>query len=333
MYADGDLQTIRDDVRGLSPDTNFPVSNPSNPSTQQKPPTGEEECHRQDHPNGQPAVSDYENYCFPYFLIGAGYVAIAPYSVPRICLRDDSSAKGYFSQYPYQSVAGYIIKETKPVQPVVTADQMAGKKFAEAPQSEDLSIYPRTEKPPDAAAQDQNLVPGYMNILPMPFSKTWACQIQTDYIDNFDDLTGVSGKLIFETTSRWGCQASIHAFCEDLHDSKYDRLTLGDCNLIYRFAQHPRGQMRMGIGANWMTDPIQTDWGFNFTYGGDFFPCKPWVISAEIDWGTLGRAGLFRFRTTTGLIIRNFETYVGYEYSDIGTTQDNFFVTGLRIWF
>jgi hypothetical protein len=91
--------------------------------------------------------------------------------------------------------------------------------------------------------------------------------------------------------------------------------------------------MRMGVGMNWLNDPTQTDLGVNFTYGGDFFPRKPWVISGEIDAGTLGNAGLFRFRTSLGLIFRRFETYVGYEYSDIGRTQDNFFISGVRVWF
>ena len=251
-----------------------------------------------------------------------------------MCLRDDSSVKGYFPRYPYQLDTGYIINETKPIQPVVTADQLAGQKFAQAPQSDDLSLYPRPDKPPDAPAPEENTsVPGYMNILPTTLGKPWACQIQLDYIDNFDALTGLSGQIIFETTSRWGCQATFHTFCEDLHDDRYDHLTLGDCNLIYRFAQHPRGQMRMGIGANWLTDPAQTDLGFNFYYGGDFFPRKPWVVSAELDWGTLGHAGLFRFRTSTGLVFRSLETYVGYEYSDIGSTQNNFFVSGVRVWF
>jgi hypothetical protein len=89
----------------------------------------------------------------------------------------------------------------------------------------------------------------------------------------------------------------------------------------------------MGIGLNWLNDPTQTNLGVNVTYGGEFFPCKPWVISAEIDGGTIGHAGLFRFRTTTGVVWRSLETYVGYEYSDIGTTQNNFFISGVRVWF
>jgi hypothetical protein len=64
-----------------------------------------------------------------------------------------------------------------------------------------------------------------------------------------------------------------------------------------------------------------------------FFPRKPWVVSAAIDWGTLGHAGLFRFQTTAGLIFDRFESYIGYEYLDIGATQANFLLGGLRVWF
>jgi hypothetical protein len=34
-----------------------------------------------------------------------------------------------------------------------------------------------------------------------------------------------------------------------------------------------------------------------------------------------------------GIIIRNVETYVGYEYFDIGSTQTNSLMAGIRIWF
>jgi hypothetical protein len=139
--------------------------------------------------------------------------------------------------------------------------------------------------------------------------------------------------LILETTSRFGIDSSFLYLTERFPDADDDHLSLGDCNLIYRFAQSSRAQMRTGIGANWLNDSTRTDLGFNFTYGGDFFPCKPWVISAVVDWGTLGHAGLFRFRTTAGVIFDRFEGYVGYEYLDIGTTQGNFLIGGARVWF
>ena len=52
-----------------------------------------------------------------------------------------------------------------------------------------------------------------------------------------------------------------------------------------------------------------------------------------MDGGTLGRAGLFRFRTTAGVMMHGVETYVGYEYTDIGREHWNGLVAGLRLWF
>jgi hypothetical protein len=332
--AQGDLQTIRDDVRGLSPASAGSSQNQSPPPADAGSQTHEKACGRQSDPSSQQTIDNYKEQTYPYFLLGAGYAVIAPYWVPRMCLRDDSSMKGLFARYPYQYDTGYMLHEPKPMPPVVAADQMAGNNFAKNLPPDELNIYQQNGNPPEPSAANANPnVPEYMNQPPLPFQKTWAAQVQVDYFDNFDRLNGVSGNLIFETASRWGVKVSAHAFHEDLPNDRFDRLTIGDANIVYRFAQHPRGQMRMGIGLNWLNDPRQTDLGFNFTYGGDFFPCKPLVISAEIDGGTIGRAGLFRFRTTTGVIWRSLETYVGYEYSDIGSTQNNFFISGVRVWF
>ena len=73
--------------------------------------------------------------------------------------------------------------------------------------------------------------------------------------------------------------------------------------------------------------------GFNFTYAADIYPRKPWVLSAAIDWGTLGQAELFRFRTTAGVVFHGVETYAGYEYTEIGRAHWNGLVAGLRFWF
>jgi hypothetical protein len=69
---------------------------------------------------------------------------------------------------------------------------------------------------------------------------------------------------------------------------------------LSRIGPSERAQFRAGLGMNWLDDPIDTDLGFNFTYGADFFPGRPWILSATLDWGTLGSAELFRFRTSVG---------------------------------
>ena len=43
--------------------------------------------------------------------------------------------------------------------------------------------------------------------------------------------------------------------------------------------------------------------------------------------------GIFRFRTSVGLIINRVEVYSGYEYLDIDNSQINALMGGVRIWF
>lgn len=59
----------------------------------------------------------------------------------------------------------------------------------------------------------------------------------------------------------------------------------------------------------------------------------PWIISTVFDGGTLGHAGLFRLRLTGGVVFHGVEAFAGYENLDIGRTDINSVVTGLRFWF
>ena len=75
-----------------------------------------------------------------------------------------------------------------------------------------------------------------------------------------------------------------------------------------------------GLGFNWLADAQDTNFGFNFTYGGDWFVRRPWILSAEIDWGRLGQAALFHGRATVGLHFHRLEIYTGYDYYDVNRT-------------
>jgi hypothetical protein len=158
-------------------------------------------------------------------------------------------------------------------------------------------------------------------------------RLDVDYLETFDRLNSVNGCLLVETVSRFGLDTSWNHFEERLRSGGHDQLSLGDCNLVYRFAQSEWAQFRAGLGLNWLSDSCGADVGFNFTYGADLYPRKPWVLSATIDCGTLDRAGLFRFRTTAGVVFHGVETYAGYEYTDIGRTHWNGAIAGLRFWF
>jgi hypothetical protein len=160
-----------------------------------------------------------------------------------------------------------------------------------------------------------------------------AARLDVDYLNTFNRVDSIGGHLLVETASRFGLDASVDHFEERLRSGGRDRLELGDCNLVYRFAQSDRAEFRAGLGLNWMSDSCGGDVGFNFTYGVDLYPRKPWVLSSTIDCGTLGQAGLFRFRTTAGVVFHGVETFAGYEYTDIGRTHWNALIAGLRFWF
>ena len=307
--AEGDLDAIRSDVRNSPPESSSP------PPPAERPPS-----HDHDHRDAA-GREQLDNLDSNLFLAGAyvgAYVATSPFWLPRIVMGDDSSV-AYFPRFPYDDTPGYL-KSDAWLSGFATENALAGGTGSQ-PASNDPNAA-RTE-PPNGSL---------VNLAIDPSLRRWGGQFRSDYGDNFGHLTGVGGELILETTSRFGIDTSFQYLTERLPSADDDHLALGDCNLIYRFAQSPRADAH-GVGANWLNDSTRTDLGFNFTYGGDFFPCKPWVLSAAIDWGTLGHAGLFRFRTTAGVILNRFEGYVGYEYLDIGSTQDNFLIGGVRVWF
>ncbi len=152
-----------------------------------------------------------------------------------------------------------------------------------------------------------------------------------EYVSNFDELSKVGGSVLFDTALRWGLDSEFNYRREDLRSSK-DSLWTGDANLVFRFCQSKQVQMRTGIGFNWLSDQSNSDFGFNFTYGGDWFPTKPVIVSHEIDWGKLGHASLFHGRVTVGANYHRFEPYVGYEYFSVGNANFNGLVLGTRLW-
>jgi hypothetical protein len=168
-------------------------------------------------------------------------------------------------------------------------------------------------------------------------TRFWSGRFSVEYLEPFTDANGVSGRLLLSTSSRFGLDLEASHFDERRASARPESLWVGDCNVVFRFAQSEKAEFRAGLGFNWLDHPdpagAQTDFGFNFTYGADLFPRKPWVFSAELDAGNLGRANLFRFRTTGGILLRGIEAYTGYEYLDIGRGHFNLLLAGVRAWF
>ncbi len=162
---------------------------------------------------------------------------------------------------------------------------------------------------------------------------TWAWRARPDYGTNFSGLEWVGGNFLLETTPRIGAETDFRFLQEELPFGGHDSLWLGDANLFWRFAQSDQTQMRAGIGFNYLSDELHSDFGFNFTYAIDWYPVQPLVISAEMDLGNLNEAWLFHLRTTAGVTWRGAEAFVGYDLYDIDHFQAQGMVAGIRIWF
>ncbi len=177
--------------------------------------------------------------------------------------------------------------------------------------------------------------PGYLIIDPLSSEgmRGWAGRVTGQYGDNFGDISHWAGRLQLDSQARIGFDGEWYARREELPGGESDQFWSGDANLTFRFAQSEIAQFHAGLGANWLTDDAETDFGFNFTYGVDLFPVEPWVISSSIDWGRLGHAGLFHFRGTAGLLIRNVEVFGGYDLFRIDKVNINSLIAGVRIWF
>ncbi len=114
---------------------------------------------------------------------------------------------------------------------------------------------------------------------------------------------------------------------------EFDALNLGKADITFEIARSERALFRFGLGTNWLADSRETNFGFNFDYAVDFFPHKPWVLSAEFDAGTLGNTHLFHARTTAGVLWRQTEAFSGFDYLDIGRVNSGSLIAGVRFWF
>jgi hypothetical protein len=181
---------------------------------------------------------------------------------------------------------------------------------------------------------------GYMLIDPpeavgMPGDRephVWAARVRGEFGTGFDDLDWIGGHVLIDTTSRLGLDSDVRYVWEDL-DARRDSLWLGDANVLFRFAQSEFLQFHTGLGMNYLSDTVGSDFGFNFTHGLDFEPVRPWVFSAELDLGTLGHASVVHVRMTAGAMWGASEAFIGYDLYDVGSTQIQGLVAGVRLWF
>ncbi len=302
-HAQGLLDTMRDSVRLAPPPSTGDSSSPSRDRDDDR----DDHDHHSYHDDDCDDDSDWGGL----YLIG-GYLFVAgvtsPWWGPHVALGDDFAVDAYFPRFPYDDdVPGYMVAADWP------ARSLYEKGLYDAafdPETDHISLDPMLAR-----------------------FKQWSARLRAEYADDSEDISRIGGHLLLSTTSRWGLDMEMNYLQENLPGGRRDQLWNGDCNVIFRFAQSEHMQWRTGLCFNWLDDETTTNFGFNFTYGMDYFPARPWVFSSTLDWGNLGRAEQFRFRTTAGVLIWGLESYVGYEYYDLDETQINSLIGGVRIWF
>jgi len=177
--------------------------------------------------------------------------------------------------------------------------------------------------------------PGYMMIDPALHEDHWIYggHFQGEYGETFDSISRIGGRRLLDSTSRWGVDTEFNYRREEIAAQVHDQLWTGDANLTFRFAQSRRVAMRTGIGMNWLSDRWGTNYGVNFTYGGEWFPVDPVVVTAGIDWGRIGDAEAFHLRTEVGLVLGRVEPFIGFDHFSVGGANTQELVSGIRIWF
>jgi len=162
----------------------------------------------------------------------------------------------------------------------------------------------------------------------------WMARVSIEDGNDFNGLNRVGGQVLFDTASRFGVVTNWDHFHESFSLGKRsDVTTIGDITLLCRFAQSEHVLMRAGVGCRIMTDEHTTNAGINLHYGGEWFPCAPWVVTGGIDFGNLGGAFVVRTRASAGVLWHGIEAFGGYDFLRIGDVNLHGPMLGVRFWF
>ncbi len=160
----------------------------------------------------------------------------------------------------------------------------------------------------------------------------WAARARGEFGTGLGDIDWIGGRVQVDTRWRLGLETDARYVRENAAAGR-DDLWLGDANVLFRFAQSECWQFRTGLGCNFLSDRVGSDFGFNFTYLADWQPVRPLTFAAELDLGTLGNATVVHVRTTAGVAIGVSEVFVGYDLYDVGSTQIQGLVAGVQFWY
>jgi hypothetical protein len=208
---------------------------------------------------------------------------------------------------------------------IITGDNGDMFEFTSYPYSTtDAYLKPLGDKAPDR-------VPTFFGLTER--SAAWSVRAAIEDGDDFRRINRFGGSLAVLADRRINLFTDWKGVVERLPGGRTDGMVFGDANIAYAFAEDEKLQVYAGLGLRTLSDSGRTDLGGQAIYGFDWFPCKPLVASARLDLGVLGNAVLLESRATVGILFRNVETFVGYDYLLIDRNAVQGMVGGVRFWF
>ena len=173
---------------------------------------------------------------------------------------------------------------------------------------------------------------GYIRKLPLRGeTRPLAIRLDAEYVATFDNLYNINGHLLVSTAPRLGSRRRGTKSRSNLPTAAATSFRWATATWSTALPR-PMGRIPQRAGAELDGRFRPRRLRIQLQLCGRSLPRKPLVFSSELDGGTLGRAGLFRVRTTAGIVWHGVETYVGYQYTDIGRAHWNGLVGGLRLW-
>ena len=231
------------------------------------------------------------------------------FHLPHYLIEDrrEYTYEAQFLSFPYEGgVKGYM---SAPIYHQETA-------FPPTTESGDLLI----------GEEDDRVVPAYR-------TRPFALRMAVDYSFNLDAVHRTSLYFMLDTRWRLGIEGGVTSVRDNTTDVDAPaRAGLGDVNAVFRFAQSKRIQMRTGVGGRFMVDEAGSSAGVNFTYGIDAYPRRPVVISAIVDFGSLGSAFVFHGRGHVGAVFRSLELFAGWDLLQVSDTTVHGPLVGIRAW-
>lgn len=138
---------------------------------------------------------------------------------------------------------------------------------------------------------------------------------------------------------RFEIDVGAMALIERRAPGDWDTLGMETLHVGLRFAQDLNWQFHTGIGARLLHHEEGATAGFDFRYGFDVFPARPWIVSTRVSLGHLGWSWTVGARLTVGLALGPAEVFVGYDHFSVFDLEDETNsahvsgpVGGLRLW-